>query len=161
MHCKSEEQAKFILEKINERMDECRLQLHPVKTKIVYCKDKSRTKDYECTEFDFLGYTFKRIRMKDKQGRVYQNFVASMSKASGKSMRDKVKALEIHKMTGSKIEMIAQTLNPMVRGWMNYSSRYNKSAMRYTISVIERRIVKWAMCKYKALGNIRSEQKTG
>ena len=88
-------------------------------------------------------------RLKDRNGRVYPNFIASMSKASGKAMRDKVKALELHKMTGSKIEMVAQVLNPMVRGWMNYFSRYNKSAMKYTIEVIQRRIVKWAMCKYK------------
>lgn len=149
IHCRSEKQAEYVLSKLNERMRECKLELHPTKTKIVYCKDKSRTFDYDCTEFDFLGYTFKRVRMKDRNGRVYPNFVASMSKASGKAMRDKVKALELHKMTGSKIEMVAQVLNPMVRGWMNYFSRYNKSAMKYTIEVIQRRIVKWAMCKYK------------
>ena len=130
IHCRSEKQADYVLSKLNERMRECKLELHPTKTKIVYCKDKSRTLDYDCTEFDFLGYTFKRVRMKDRNGRVYPNFVASMSKASGKAMRDKVKALELHKMTGSKIEMVAEVLNPMVRGWMNYFSRYNKSAMK-------------------------------
>ena len=57
IHCKTEAQAKFILDKVNERMQQCRLELHPQKTKIVYCKDKDRTGDYGCTEFDFLGYS--------------------------------------------------------------------------------------------------------
>ena len=64
--------------------------------------------------------------------------------------RAKIKALEIHKKTGSKIDMIAELLNPIVRGWVNYFAKYNQSAIRYSIECVERRIVKWAMCKFKS-----------
>ena len=47
--------------------------------------------------------------------------------------------------------MISEVLNPMIRGWMSYFGKYNPSAMKYTLQVIERRIVKWAMSKYKYL----------
>mgnify|MGYP002626432844 FL=1 len=46
IHCKSEAQAKFILDKVRARMEQCKLQLHPEKTKIVYCKDKDRKGNY-------------------------------------------------------------------------------------------------------------------
>ena len=32
---------------------------------------------------------------------------------------------------------------------MNYFGKYNRSAMKGTLDVIQMRLVKWAMCKYK------------
>jgi len=60
-----------------------------------------------------------------------------------------VKTLEIHKRTGSKIEMIAEMLNPILRGWMNYFGKFNRSAMKRALDCVQRRLIKWAMCKYK------------
>jgi RNA-directed DNA polymerase len=60
-----------------------------------------------------------------------------------------VKALKIHKRTGSKIEMIAEMLNPILRGWMNYFGKFNRSAMKRALACVQRRLIKWAMCKYK------------
>ena len=36
-HCKTEEDAKSLKEAIEKRLAECRLEIHPEKTKIVYC----------------------------------------------------------------------------------------------------------------------------
>ena len=130
-------------------MRQCKLELHPQKTKIAYCKDEDRTGNYECTEFDFLGYTFRKTLIKDRLGRLQWNFLASVSKKACQSLKDKIKAMELHKRSGSKIEMIAEAINPTVRGWMNYFGAYNKSAMKGTLDVIQRRLIKWAMCKYK------------
>lgn len=149
VHCKSKEEAFFIKESLVKRFAECKLELHPTKTRIVYCKDKDRTRDEDLTEFDFLGYTFKAVYIKCKDGKMRSNFIASVSKTSAKTFRDKIKSLEIHKKTGCKINMIAEILNPMLRGWMNYFGKFNPSAMKYTLQCIERRLVKWAMCKYK------------
>ncbi|MBQ9269155.1 MAG: group II intron reverse transcriptase/maturase, partial [Oscillospiraceae bacterium] len=55
--------------------------------------------------------------------------------------------MEIHKRSGLKIDMIAEMVNPTVRGWMNYFGRYNRSAMKGTLDVIQRRLIKWAMYK--------------
>ena len=57
--------------------------------------------------------------------------------------------MELHRRSVSKIEMIAEAINPTVRGWMNYFGAYNKSSMKGTLDVIQRRLIKWAMCKYK------------
>jgi len=149
IHCDSEERAETLLRHLNKRLAECKLELHPQKTRIVYCKDKDRTGEYPTTEFDFLGYTFKKVFMKDRTGRLQFNFIPSVSKKSAKALREKVKQMEIHLMSGSKIEMIAERLNPVVRGWMNYFGKFNKSAMKFTLDCINRILVKWAMCKYK------------
>jgi hypothetical protein len=125
------------------------LELHPTKTKLVYCQDKDRQKDYPNTEFDFLGYTFRKVWIKDRLGRLQKNFIASVSKKAEQTLKDKVKTMEIHKKTGSKIDMIAEMLNPILRGWMNYFGKFNRSAMKRALDCVQRRLIKWAMCKYK------------
>ena len=37
----------------------------------------------------------------------------------------------------------------IVRGWMNYFGRYNRSAMKKGLDCVQRRLIRWAMCKYK------------
>lgn len=53
IHCKTEEQANSLLEALSMRLKECKLELHPKKTKIVYCKDDRRPGDYPNKKFDF------------------------------------------------------------------------------------------------------------
>jgi retron-type reverse transcriptase len=55
-HCKTEEEAQQLLADLSNRFNECGLEMHPSKTKIVYCKDGSRREDYPIKSFDFLGY---------------------------------------------------------------------------------------------------------
>lgn len=130
-------------------MTECKLELHFLKTKIVYCKDKDRVENYPNTEFDFLGYTFKAVFIKFRSGKMGMNFIASASKKSNMAFREKIKTLELHKKTGCKLDIIAEIVNPIVRGWTNYFSRFNFNAIRYSLNCLENRIVKWTMCKFK------------
>ena len=59
VHCRSETEAQTVREALAARLAECRLELHPTKTKIVYCKDHRRRDKYETVSFDFLGYCFR------------------------------------------------------------------------------------------------------
>jgi RNA-directed DNA polymerase len=54
-HYDAEEQARELRAAIAKRLGTLGLELHPVKTKIVYCKDANRRGDFEHTSFDFLG----------------------------------------------------------------------------------------------------------
>lgn len=46
IHCRTEEQAKEVKIRLEERFRECKLELHPEKTMIAYCKDSNRRKEY-------------------------------------------------------------------------------------------------------------------
>ena len=50
-HCQSEAEAKRLLAAIEERLKECKLEMHPEKSGIVYCKDSRRRKDYPRISF--------------------------------------------------------------------------------------------------------------
>jgi RNA-directed DNA polymerase len=58
VHCRTEEEAQKVRAALAARMRECGLELHPEKTKIVYCKDDDRRKTYPNEKFDFLGIRF-------------------------------------------------------------------------------------------------------
>ena len=70
IHAKSRAQAEHVLEAVRQRLKECRLELHPEKTKIVYCQDDDRKGQHEHIKFDFLGYTFRPRRAKNRPGEV-------------------------------------------------------------------------------------------
>jgi len=70
VHCRSEEEARTVLEAIRGRLAECGLELHSTKTKIVYRPGK-----YEQIKFDFLGYTFQPRRAKNRWGRYFVSFL--------------------------------------------------------------------------------------
>ena len=74
IHCRSLKQAHYLRERLSSRLNECGLELHPQKTKVVYCKDIHPKQDYDTIQFDFLGFTFRPRRSKDRYGRVFVNF---------------------------------------------------------------------------------------
>ena len=151
IHCETEAAAEKILGQLKRRMKECKLELHPEKTKIVYCKDNDRRKNHQNTEFDFLGYTYRKRFIKDRLGRLQLNFLPAVSKKSAKAFREKIKAMQIQSYAGQKIEMIAEKMNPVIRGWLNYFMKYCHSLVKTTMDCLNLRLVRWAMHKYKKL----------
>ena len=152
VHCHSEAEAKHMLKVLKQRFQDCGLELHPVKTKIVYCKDGKRKGQYENTSFDFLGYTFRRRVCKErKRNRVFVSFNPAVSTVSLKAMRLKIRKLRVRKRTEMSIEQLAQWLNPMINGWFNYYGRYYRSALYRLSHHVNKALVRWARCKFKPL----------
>ncbi len=44
-HCRSEEAARTLWQRVTDRLADCGLEAHPQKTKVVYCKDTNRKVD--------------------------------------------------------------------------------------------------------------------
>ena len=58
IHCYTQIQADELRARIAERLETLGLELHPDKTRIVYCKDSNRPGTAEHVSFDFLGFAF-------------------------------------------------------------------------------------------------------
>jgi RNA-directed DNA polymerase len=86
VHCVSERQARFVKDAIAKRLAGCRLELHPAKTRIVYCKDSNREGSAEHERFDFLGYTFRPRLALSKTGQRFVSFAPAVSGAAKKAM---------------------------------------------------------------------------
>ena len=138
-----------MLKVIVRRLARCKLQLHPEKTKIVYCKDAKRPGNYEHESFDFLGYGFRPRLCKGRMH--FLGFTPAVSKSAIKAMSAMIRGWKLQLWSSSSLEDIAKRINPVIRGWLNYYGRHRKSALYPILRQIEHALVRWAMRKYKRL----------
>jgi len=148
-HCRSEVQALELHQALKQRFAECRLQLHPQKTKIVYCKDANRTGKYPVRSFDFLGFTFRPRLAKNRTGKRFVSFIPAVSKTAGIRMRRSVRRWRLHFRSDLDLEDIAKWVRPVLSGWVRYYGRFYPSKLRDELRTIDAFIVRWASRKYK------------
>jgi RNA-directed DNA polymerase len=82
--------ALMIKTALAARLQECGLEIDPDKTKIVYCKSGSNSKDHAVRSVDFLGYTFRTRRSITRKDKVVINFYPGMSAQAGKAVESAV-----------------------------------------------------------------------
>ena len=151
VHCRSEQQAKQVLAEIRERMTHVGLALHPDKTRIVYCQDDRRRGSYDHTEFVFLGYGFRRRSAQSREGSLFFGFNPAISKQALKTISAQVRAWKLHHRTNLTEKGLADWINPLVRGWMNYYGAFNRSALYPLLERINAYLLRWVRKKYKRL----------
>lgn len=150
-HCTTQAQAQHLLAALGQRFAECHLELHPQKTRVVYCKDDDRRGLYPDHSFDFLGFTFRPRRSKNRWGKSFINFSPAVSNKSAKAMRGKMRGWGLHNRSDKSLEDLARMFNPVIQGWMNYFAKFYKSAMYPTLRHLDRYLMRWASRKYKKL----------
>jgi len=154
VHCRSESEAVEVLEAIRSRFTECGLELHPEKTRIVYCKDDDRPGNHEHISFDFLGYTFRPREAKNRWGKIFLSFIPAISGKAAKSIREEIRSWRLPTlMSNQHLGALAEHANPKLRGWMNYYGRFYRTECIKVLKYFNKVLAGWARRKYKGLGN--------
>jgi RNA-directed DNA polymerase len=91
IHCASQEQAHQVRDALAHRLAAVGLELHPDKTRIVYCQDATRRGDHEVTSFTFLGYTFRPRLAMTRHGRHFVSFLPAVSRDAIKAMGRRIR----------------------------------------------------------------------
>lgn len=151
LHCKSERQARLVLDRIRARTADCSLKLNEDKTRIVYCKDSGRKGSHEHYRFDFLGYTFRPRSARNKRGELFVSFLPAISYEAAKTIRRTIRRWRLHLWSSRSLAHIAREINTIVRGWINYYGRFYPYELRQSLRRIDEYLVRWAMHKYKRL----------
>jgi RNA-directed DNA polymerase len=149
-HCDTEEQAQSLQAAIASRLGALGLELHPDKTKVVYCKDGHRRGSFEHTSFDFLGYTFRARRATGRRG-LFVSFSPAMSQKAKKAKGRQIRAWHLNRRSGTALSDLARGINPQVRGWINYYGAFYRSELYSLAMRINEHLVRWAMQKFKRL----------
>jgi RNA-directed DNA polymerase len=150
VHCRSERQARWVLAAIRDRLGQCGLELHPTKTRIVYCKDDDRRGEYEHVAFDFLGYTFQPRRAKNRWGKYFVSFLPAMSTKAAKAIRMRIRDWRMASTRNNqRLEDLARLVNPVARGWMNYYGRFYRSKCVQVLRHLNEALAAWARWKYR------------
>ena len=132
-------------------MEQVGLRLHPDKTKIVYCKDQKRRLDYGLTAFTFLGFTFRTRSARAKSGALFASFQPAISNDAQKKISEQIRRWRLHRRIGLSLADLARWINPVVRGWMQYYGRFNRSKLIPLLQRINTYLLRWAGRKYKRL----------
>jgi len=156
VHCRTEREANVVRVNIAARLKKCGLELHPEKTKVVYCKDSNRTGTHQNEKFDFLGYTFRPRKADGRKGKVFCSFSPAISKDAVQKIRNEVRSWKLHRCTAESIQDLARMINPKLRGWFNYYGRFMPSALRPIERYVGQSLVRWACRKYKKLRHHRT-----
>jgi group II intron reverse transcriptase/maturase len=150
-HCQSKAEAEGLRVAIERRFAECGLKLNLQKTRIVYCKNDKRRRDYPEQKFDFLGYTFRPRRAKDRWGRFFVGFNPAISNEAAKAIRETMRQWRLHRQTDKSLDDLARLTNPVIRGWINYYGSFYKSALYPIFQTLNNILARWASRKYKRL----------
>jgi RNA-directed DNA polymerase len=149
-HCQSEREAEHLMKVLKERFLECKLELHPDKTKIIYCKSSKKTKEYPITSFDFLSFTFRpRCSRNKRNGELFAGFLPAISKGAKKAINAKIRKTNLRNRSELSLKEIAKKCNPVLRGVYNYYGKFYPSAMNSIWDNFDRTLTNWAMNKYK------------
>ena len=151
VHCRTEGETLKMKEVLEGRFKECYLELHLEKTRVIYCKDDNRREEHPHTSFDFLGFTFRPRRSKNRWGKYFINFLPAVSNEAGKEMRQEARRWRLHLRSDKSLEDLSRMFSPIVRGWINYYGSFYKSALYPTLRHLNRTLVRWAERKFKRL----------
>lgn len=148
VHCRSEKQARWMRVQIEKRLRQCKLELHPEKTRVVCCDlrgDRRRV-----SSFDFLGFTFRPRLAKAASGQIFVTYGPGISSKAAKGLREVVRRKwRLPTRTTMSIEALAKMLNPVLKGWIGYYGRFRRSALVAALRTVNPALRVWVMRKYK------------
>ena len=152
IHCVSESHARELREALARRLVEVGLELHPDKTRIVYCKDSNRRGTYEHISFVFCGYTFRpRKAVNKKRGVAFTSFLPAVSPGKLSEMSRRAASWRLHRRTTWTLNDLAKEVNPVIGGWLAYYTAFYPTAVAPLCRRMDRHLVRWARWKYKRL----------
>jgi RNA-directed DNA polymerase len=151
IHCRDGAEAGRVLAALTARMAEVGLELHPDKTRVVYCQDSRRRGEHPHTSFVFLGFEFRQRRVRTRSGEMFSGFNPAASKDALKKMSERVRSWRLHLRTDLSESEIARWINPVVRGWMQYYGAFYRSELYPLLGRINSYLMRWMRKKYKRL----------
>ncbi|MCA1682043.1 MAG: group II intron reverse transcriptase/maturase [Actinobacteria bacterium] len=162
IHCADERQARLVRAAVARRLADIGLELHPDKTRIVYCQDSNRRGTYENTSFTFLSYTFRpRRALNNKRNVRFTSFLPGASRDKQTEFSRRVHAWRLHRRTDLTIAELANGrkdedgtplspgINPVLAGWFSYFTAFYPTAVDPLRQRIDRHLVRWVRRKYK------------
>jgi RNA-directed DNA polymerase len=150
VHCDTETQARRLWVEIAKRLKTVGLELHPEKTKVVYCKDANRPGDSEHTCFVFLGYAFRGRLARGPRG-YFMSFAPAISPAARKAISHTIRDWHLRRRTTEDLSSLAREINPQVGGWIGYYGAFYRSELHFLAFRIDQHLVRWARHKFKRL----------
>ena len=150
-HCRTERQAQEVQHRLAARLRECGLELHPDKTRIVYCKDSNRGGDYPTIQVTFLGFTFRPRRAQNRTGALFTSFLPGASRPAQTRMRQQIAQGHLPRQTSESLRTLSTHSNAILAGWWQYYGSFYPTEVWKVFRHFDLTLAWWARRKYKPL----------
>ena len=148
-----------LLKALSQRFLQCGLELHPEKTKIIYCGDSKRRKRATLRKFSFLGYEFRGRKVTNRRtGEMFTSFTPAICPKALKSIRQDIRKEFSTLGSHISLETVARHFNPRLRGWMNYYGHFSHTSLGNLSHYFNQCLRNWARHKYGKLFRRRRAQ---
>ena len=135
---------------IGRRLSQCKLQLHPERTRIVFCRNFKPPRENRYPEsFDFLGFTFRQRSAKGPTGNIFDGFLAGISQTSRKKIADRIRYWRVGNSSDLSLMDMSEMYNPALRGWVNYYGKFHPQGLKPVYYQWNHGLTQWARRKYK------------
>lgn len=158
-HCASYHEAQRLRTVLERRFESCGLQLHPKKTKVVYCKGGFNRQSFPVVAFDFLGYTFRPRWIKTRRGDMGLYFLGGISQKAAKALRHEINRWPWSYWCHKELVDIRAFALSRLRGWYQYYGLFGKSIIRNVLFHFDKRLSRWGLKKYKKLKTLMQAAK--
>ena len=118
---------------------------------MVYCKNYKRKEQHEHNSFTFLSYSFQPRSKPNTFGR-HDKFMVVNAAICCKAkafIREKIRGVFNPRNTQVSLERVAAKLNPKIRGWLNYYSRFGKRIAANVFLYLNMLIRRWVEEKFR------------
>ncbi len=150
VHCRSKAEAERLLVTIKVRLEDYQLEVHPDKTRLIYCKDYRRKEKHKTNSFTFLGFGFEpRMRYIRAAKKMTMRYFPSISKDAKTSIRRSMRKVLIPRWIDVDLEEFARRLNSKIRGWIQYYTKFDKWAISPVFIYLNTLIMKYLKNKYR------------
>jgi group II intron reverse transcriptase/maturase len=147
IHCQTESQAHYVLDRVQQRLNDCNLSAHPEKTSIVHCRDYRRMEQKDKkTKFDFLGFSFHPMSMKSNRGGMFLGYSCEISKKSYSKIVGELRNSKFNRWAKSWQDIV-DLLNAKIRGWIEYYDKFKRNTLKDVFHRFHNRLAKW-ICNY-------------
>jgi RNA-directed DNA polymerase len=153
IHCSTLKQAQQVKAAVEARLQRCKLEAHPDKTRIVYCRDGNRRQNHPHVQFDFLSYTFRPREAKSRRGVLFCGFLPAISDKATKKIVTEIRNWKLQMKSDKELTDLSKMFNPIIRGWISYYGKFYPSALHRPFEILNRRLLSWTRRKYKRFRN--------
>ena len=156
VHCNSKAEAEHLLSSIRQRLQGFELELHPEKTKLVYCQNYKRKEEHEHNSFTFLSYSFQpRVKAnRSVKGSKFMVFDAAICCKAKAYIKQRIREVFNPRNTTVSLQQTAIRLNPKIRGWLNYYCRFNALIAAKVFEYLNELIQRWMEETFRLRGKM-------
>jgi len=151
VQCRTERQAPEGKQRLAARVRECGGELHPDKTRSVYCQDSTRGGNYPTSEVTCLGFTCRPRRAQNRAGELLTSFLPGASGPAQKRRRQQIAQWHLPRPTTGTLRTFAAQSGAIVTGWWPYYGSLDPTEVWNVFRHFDVTLAWWARRKYKTL----------